>query len=128
MARPRLPQSKAEVSGATAKNPGRFADRKAVRRVRPLGEPYAPMTEIERKYWAEFAQELPWLHSGHRVLLRLACHFSARMDAGEIGISAAHALSQLLSKLGATPVDETKVNHADGDDEDAADRFFSRPN
>jgi hypothetical protein len=128
MPRPRLPQSKAEVSGATAKNPGRFADRKAIRRVRPLGDPYTLMTEIERQYWAEFARELPWLHSAHRVLLRLTCQLSAKMDAGDIGISAAHALSQLLSKLGATPVDETKVNHAEGDDEDAADRFFSRPN
>lgn len=128
MARPRLPQSKAEASGAMVKNAGRFKDRKAPKRTRPLGEPYAKMSDGERKYWAEFAQELPWLHAGHRVLLRMACNITARMDEGDIGVSAAHALSQLLSKLGATPVDETKVNHAEGDDEDAADRFFGRPN
>jgi hypothetical protein len=72
------------------------------------------------------------LNSGHRVLLRLACQLSARLDTGdgkggEMGVSAAQALSSVLSKLGATPVDETKVMHG-GDDEDEDDEFFGRPN
>lgn len=130
MARPRLPQAKAEASGAVLKNAGRFADRKVPKRTRPLGEPYARMNEVEREYWAEFARELPWLHSGHRVLLRLTCQLAARMDSGEeMGVSASQALSSLLSKLGATPVDETKVSHGGGDeDEDPAEQFFTRPN
>jgi len=129
MPRPRLPAAKAEASGAALKNAGRFKDRKAPKRTRPLGEPYARMTEIEREYWAEFAEELPWLHSGHRVLLRLTCQLAARMDSGEeMGVSASQALSSLLSKLGATPVDETKVSHGGGDDdEDPAEAFFARP-
>lgn len=128
MPRPRLPLAKAEASGAIAKNAGRFRDRKAPKRVRPLGEPYAKMTETEREYWGEFASELPWLHSGHRVLLRMACQLSARMDEGsEMGVSAMQALSAILSKLGATPVDETKVSHG-GNDEDEDDEFFGKPN
>lgn len=127
MARPRLPQAKAAASGAALKNPQRFRDRAAPKRTRPLGEPYARMTEIERQYWAEFAAELPWLHSGHRVLLRLTCQLAARMDSGEeMGVSASQALSSLLSKLGATPVDESKVMHGEGD-EDEDDEFFGRP-
>jgi hypothetical protein len=85
------------------------------------------MNEIERGYWAEFVQELPWLHSGHRVMLRMACQLSARMDEGsEMGVSAMQALSAMLSKLGATPTDETKVSQSDDEDED--DEFFGKPN
>jgi hypothetical protein len=127
MPRPRLPMAKAEASGAIAKNAGRFRDRKAPKRTRPVGEPYAKMNEIERGYWAEFVQELPWLHSGHRVMLRMACQLSARMDEGsEMGVSAMQALSAMLSKLGATPTDETKVTQPDDEDED--DEFFGKPN
>jgi hypothetical protein len=51
------------------------------------------------------------------------------MDDAEFGVSATQALSSILSKLGATPVDETKVNHGGEEDEDPADEFFTgRPN
>lgn len=129
MARPRLPQAKAEASGAVVKNAGRFADRKAPRRTRPVGEPYANMTEAQKVCWAELAGDMPWLHSAHRTLLRLACYHAARLDeGGDFGVSATQALSSVLSKLGATPVDETKVNHTDDGDGDPEDRFFQRPN
>src|SRR5690606_39476430 len=49
MARPRLPQAKAEASGAVLKNAGRFADRRAPKRTRPLGAPYARMNVVERE-------------------------------------------------------------------------------
>ena len=128
MARPRLPQAKAEASGAVLKNAGRFKGRQTPKITRPLGKPYAGMSEGELRYWREFEEELPWLRSGHRVLLRMACQFSARMDEGELGVSAAQALSAILSKLGATPVDETKVAHGGGEEEDPGEEFFGRPN
>ena len=130
MPRPRLPQAKAEASGAVLKNAGRFADRKAPKRQRPLGEPYATMTDEQKACWREMAGDMPWLHSAHRVLLRLACYHAAKLEAGgEFGVSATTALSAILSKLGATPVDETKVVHGDGDgDEDPAESYFTRPN
>lgn len=128
MAKPRLPQAKAEASGAALKNPGRFKDRKAPK-AKALGIPYANMTEAEKEVWQEMAGDMPWLNAGHRVLVRLACYHAARLnEGGEFGVSATQALSSILSKLGATPVDETKVNHGDGDDEDDADKFFGRPN
>jgi len=126
MPRPRLPQAKAEASGAAMKNPQRFRDRETPKRTRPVGEPYARMTEDERGYWHEFVAEAPWLHSAHRALLRLACILSARMD-GEDGlpISGMQSLSAVLSKLGMTPTDETKVNHGgDGESADPAEEFF----
>lgn len=128
MARPRVPAAKAEVSGAAVHDPQRFRDRKAPGRTRPLGEPYLKMTDAQKEAWAEYAAEMPWLHSAHRPLLRLACIWTAKMDDTDFGVSATQALSSILSKLGATPVDETKVTHADGEEEDPADAFFARPN
>ena len=129
MARPRLPQAKAEASGAALKNPGRFKGRRAPKNTRPVGKPYKGMTDDEVRYWNELVAELPWLHSGHRLLLRVACRLAAGLDGDDFGVSKAQALSSILSKLGATPVDETKVMHGDGDgDEDPAEAFFARPN
>lgn len=130
MPAPRLPQAKAEVSGAALKNSQRFKDRKAPKRTRPLGNPYVTMTDGERAVWAEIERDMPWLHSGHRLIVRMICHHAARLHTGEeFGTKATQALSSLLSKIGATPSDETKVNHGDdGDSEDPADEFFkSRP-
>lgn len=127
MPKPRLPKAKSEVSGAAIHDPGRFKDRKGPKKTRPVGEPYATMTDPQCAAWAEYQHELPWLTSSHRPLLRLACIWTARMEDAEFGVSATQALSSILSKLGATPVDETKVNHADAEEEDPADRFFGRP-
>lgn len=128
MARPRLPAAKAETSGAAIKNAGRFKDRSAPKHVRPVGEPYLRMTDAQKEAWEEYRAELPWLNSSHRPLLRLACIWTAKMDDVEFGVSATQALSSILSKLGATPVDETKVDHGEDDPEDPADEFFGRPN
>lgn len=128
MARNRTPNDKAEVAGRTTINPGRFEGRKTPPRKRPLGEPYLKMTDAQKEAWAEYAAEMPWLHSAHRPLLRLACIWTAKMDDAEFGVSATQALSSILSKLGATPVDETKVMHGDGEEEDPADQYFGRPN
>lgn len=128
MARPRLPVDKAEAAGAALKNPGRHAGRNKPKGTRPLGAPYRVMTAAQKRAWKEFAAEMPWLNSSHRVLLRLACLWAARLDDpdAEFGVSATQALSSILSKLGATPVDESKVSHGDSGDEDPEDSFFNR--
>ena len=122
MSNPRLPALKAEVTGAAVKNPGRHADRKKPRGTRAIGEPYKTMSDAEQAQWYEFVQDLPWLNSSHRVLLKLACRLTCQMDEAEFGVSKAQALSSILSKLAATPVDETKVSAPD--DEDEPDEFF----
>ena len=68
---------------------------------------------------------MPRLHAGHGALLRLVCKPAACMDEGELGVQASSVLSGLLSKLGATPVDESKVFNADAED-DSDDEFFSQ--
>lgn len=125
MPRPRLPAAKAEVSGAALIHAGRFADRKAPKRTRALGEPYKMMSDAEQAAWHEFADELPWLNSSHRALLHLACRLRARLNTDpDMGVNAMQAYSAILSKLAATPVDETKVSHGDDGDEDPSDKYF----
>lgn len=128
MAKPRLPNGKAEVLGANVKDPGRFAGRTGPKRVRPIGEPYLLMTELQKVAWAELSAECPWFNSSHRPLLRLASILIAKLDDAEVGINTMQTLSAVLSKLGATPVDESKVDHSAGETEDPSDKFFGRPN
>ncbi len=125
MANPRTPAAKAKVSGAAAKNPKRHKDRKTPKKARPIGPPYKGMTKAQIAVWREQVENMPWLHAGHRLLLRQVCILGARMETDpEMGVSAMQALGSLLSKLGATPVDETKVNHGEGEDDDPDEKFF----
>lgn len=121
----RLPQAKAEVSGAVGKNAGRFAGRRQPARTRPLGEPYVRMTDAGKLAWAEIQVEVPWLRSHHRPLVRMAAELMGKMDEGTLTVNSYGELSRLLSKLGMTPVDETKVTHGDDGDEDPTDKLFS---
>ena len=126
MARNRLPQAKADVSGAAQHNPKRFEGRKALPGS-PLGAPYATMTSAQKRIWQECRQTMPWLKASHRILLRQVCVLTARMeDDQELGVSAMQALGSLLSKLGATPVDETKVIYG-SEETDPDDGFFAGP-
>lgn len=113
----RLPVDKAEITGATVKNAGRHKDRSKPKGVRPLGDAYVRMSEAEVAQWEEFKRDLPWLNSSHRVILRMACRLAVQLDGDDFGVSKAQALSSILSKLGATPVDETKVSAPDEDDD-----------
>jgi hypothetical protein len=129
MAKPRLPAAKAEATGAALVNAGRFTDRKAPKGTRPLGNPYKSMTTEQVEAWEEFRAELPWLNSSHRALLQVACVLRARLNADpEIGVNQLQTYSAILSKLAATPVDETRISVQEGEDEDPADAYFSRPN
>jgi len=128
MPRPRTPLAKAAVSGAALIHPERHSARTVSKRVRAIGEPYKTMTLEQRDAWSDFCDELPWLNSSHRALLQVACILRARLNAdSEIGVNQLQTYSAILSKLAATPVDETKVNHGDDSDDDPADAFFSRP-
>lgn len=122
MPKPRLPVDKADITGAAVKNPGRHAERKKPKGTRPIGEPYKMMSEAEQVQWHEFVRDLPWLNSSHRVILRVACRLAADLDGPDFGVSKAQALGSILSKLGATPADESRVSAPD--DEPEEDEFF----
>jgi hypothetical protein len=119
MPAPRLPVDKARVTGADTRSPGRHAGRAKPRATRPIGDPYQAMSEAEKGQWFEFVRDLPWLNSSHRVILRIACRLAADLDGDDFGVSKAQALSSVLSKLGATPADESRVSApADNDETD----------
>jgi hypothetical protein len=121
----RLPSAKAAITGAALKNPSRYRDRRGPKGVRPLGEPYATMTEAQCAAWEEFRAELPWLNNSHRALLRLACILHVRMDEPDVGVNQIQTYSAILSKLGASPADEAKVSLPEDEEEDDVDRFFN---
>jgi hypothetical protein len=126
MPRQRLPAARAEISGAASKNPQRHRNRRAPMQASAVGDPPARMPIEQRAAWETFRAELPWLTRSHRALLQVACILCVRVEANpDVGISALRAYSALLSKLGATPLDECKVNHVDDDEPDPTARFFN---
>jgi hypothetical protein len=125
MARSRLPKGKADIKGAQLKNPARYKDRAEPRNAGALGAALTSMTKEQKAAWREFAQDLPWLNRSHRALLHLACVWRAKLEKeGDLGVSATQAYSSILSKLGATPADESKVAARSDDNEDPAEKFF----
>lgn len=122
----RLPKRKAFVSGAMAKNPARYRSGPRLDATRPLGDPYASMSAAEKRHWREIERDMPWVHSAHRLIVRLACMLQARMDEGKLGLTGVRSLLSILAKLGATPVDEGKVSSgSSGGNDDGFD--FDRP-
>ena len=118
MPRPRTPVDKAVVTGAAQLHPERHASRSKPKSTRAIGEPYAKMSDAEKAQWYEFVRDLPWLNSSHRVLVRVACRLTVALDTDDFGVSKAQALSSILSKLGATPADESRVSMPVDDERD----------
>jgi hypothetical protein len=116
MPRPRTPVDKAAITGAAQLHPERHANRTKPKATRSIGEPYAKMDDDEKAQWFEFVRDLPWLNSSHRVILRVACRLTVALDGDDFGVSKAQALSSILSKLGATPADESRVSMPQDDE------------
>ncbi|MGC2853945.1 hypothetical protein ACM64Y_00585 [Novispirillum sp. DQ9] len=125
MARPRLPAAKADVSGAAVKDPQRHRSRKSPSGTKAIGAAPKRLTAPQREAWKAFTAELPWLNSSHRALLHAACVLRARVENDpDIGVNALQTYSAILSKLAATPVDETKVSMPDDGEDDPEDALF----
>ena len=108
----RLPVAKAAATGADIKNPGRHRDRKSPRS-RDLGDPSPFLRNIPsgEQAWEAFKRELPWLTEGHRAFVEVIVPYRASLLGGKLlNTSEVKNYQAMLSKLGATPVDETKVS------------------
>lgn len=124
MPRPRLPQNVAKVTGAAAKNAGRFADRSSPK-VAALGSAPSGFDDLHKAAWKAFADEMPWLGKSDRTVLQIACRLRVGMETDPKFPMAGFAqLRMCLSAMGGTPADRTKVAVPDDDDEDPADKFF----
>lgn len=109
--RPRLVTAKAEISGATSVNPGRFVDRFSPEDPLPLGEPFPMMGEVEVSHWRQLQASMPWLTDSDRQTVRMACLWLARLDIDPESFQAKETtiLLRLLSTLGGTPTEISKV-------------------
>lgn len=121
----RLPPAKAALIGADAKNPQRFKARKAVKSNRPIGEPYKNMSQQEQAWWYMYVEDIPWLDSSHRPLLKLACQLQVSIDVDGINAAKASAMTTILGKMGATPSDSTKVAPQDDGETDPLAEFLN---
>jgi len=122
MANPRTPTAKARATGADIKNPGRHVTRKAPQAA-TLGKPSQFLDVNGQQAWEGFRRELPWLMESDRALIEIASSVRGRLLAGEdVGITALSMLQSILSKLGGSPADRSKV--AVPDDEKERDEFF----
>lgn len=83
------------------------------------------MTEDQRKAWASFQKEFPWLMEADRTLVEIASVLRARLFSGEeVGVQALGQLRMCVSAMGGTPADRSKVAVPNDEDEDPEDRFF----
>jgi hypothetical protein len=126
----RLPVAKAAATGAAIKNPQRHRGRSAPKS-RPLGKPSAFLLAkaedgtdaipMAAESWEAFKRELPWLTEGHRAFMEVTAAYRAKVLSGQLlNTTEARTYQSMLSKLGATPADESKVNFAeDGDEPDS---------
>lgn len=125
MPRPRLPEAKAQLSGAILKHPERFKDRKEPPAGGPLGAASTYLDESEQTAWEAYRREIPWLRESDRSIVEIACSVRGRMIAGEkVGVSALNVLRSCLSQLGATPTDRSKVVQLDEKRTDPTEEFF----
>lgn len=128
MPRPRTPMAKAVAAGRDIENPARFDGRNEPAVENGVGEPPDWMKPPQKRMWAEFQKEIPWLNESHRSLLEIASVIRARLLGGEeVGVQALNLLRQCLGQMGATPADASKAgaNFGDERETDAADKYFN---
>jgi hypothetical protein len=128
MPRPRTPLAKAKATGRTLHDPKRYRTRKEPNGIAPLGAPPKWMVKKHQlEAWKTFADELPWLNRSHRTLVAIACDLRGKLMAGEeLPVNAMNLLRLLLSQMGGTPVDASRITLPDDEDdnEDPSAKYF----
>lgn len=124
MARPRTPAAVAAATGAAAKNPQRFRDRKEPKSS-PLGKPPCSFTDDQREAWEMFADEMPWLGKSDRMVVEVASRLRAAMQEPDFPMAGYAQLRMCLSAMGGTPADRSKVAAPEEEDDDPAAAFFN---
>lgn len=125
MSRPRLPSAVAKATGAAIKDPQRFRDRKPPKSP-PLGKAPRHFTAGQIEAWDLFADEMPWLTKGDRMVVEVAARLRDGMKVNpDFPIAGYAQLRMCLSSMGGTPADRSKVSAPDDEDQDPADKFFN---
>jgi len=115
----------AKITGAEAKNAGRFAGR-GKPKVKSLGAAPFRLSEDQREIWDEFNLDFPWLGRSDRALVEVAVNLmdQLRTLGSEAPIALYAQMRMILGQMGGTPVDRSKVQAPDEETEDHADKFF----
>jgi hypothetical protein len=125
MPRPRTPKERAEVTGRTKKDPGRFAGRSSPV-TGPLGDAPAWLSPGQVAAWEAFRTELPWLQMSDRHLVALACTLQAKLETGEpVGTTELNLLRLCYGMMGASPADRSKVGYVESPEDDPLDHYFN---
>lgn len=102
-----------ELSGALKVNPGRYQGRGSVD-CGPLGDPPKHLSTAAKNAWREIAANAPegLLTSSDRCLVEIATVLLCRVRNRRTPVKNAelNALTNVLTKLGLTPVDRAKVD------------------
>lgn len=123
--RPAAPLAKLKASGTIDKNPGRYKDRKEPQS-KPIGKPSRSLKKREIEAWHAFVYEAPWIREGDRRLLEMACKLTALLWADRADNDDMRLLLSLLSKMGMTPTDRSRVLIAQDDKaKDPSEAFFN---
>lgn len=122
MPAPRTPVAKAEVTGTASRNPQRHRLR-ADPKTSPLGGPSPFLNENGETAWEGFKRELPWLMESDRAMVEVCAKVRGELLAGEdVGVTRLSMYQSMLSKLGASPADRSKVSAGEKDEE--GNEFF----
>lgn len=123
--RPRLPNKVASVTGAVAKNAGRFRDRREPK-VKSLGPAPKRFSEGQAAIWNDFNADFPWLGRSDRALVEVAVNLLDQMRTlgDETPIALYAQMRMILGQMGGTPVDRSKVGAPEDKDVDPADEFL----
>lgn len=109
----KLPTVRLQMSGTLADHPSRYADRK--NEPHPelgLGNPPAEFDAAQRKVWRELAKCMPdgVFTVADRFLAEQACRLIVKMRDDTMTTQQSCHLTGVLSKLGLSPTDRSKVN------------------
>jgi phage terminase small subunit len=114
MPTPRKSLSQLAASGTLGKNLGRYQSRIAAQPniIRPVGKAPPHLSTGERAVWAELVRAAPpgLLQRSDRLILEVLSRLVVRMRAADPKTSELNALVNVLTKMGLTPVDRTKLN------------------
>ena len=123
--RPRLPQEVAKITGAATVNAGRYKNR-STPKVRSLGPPPKRYCEDKAAIWNEFNDDFPWLGRSDRRLVGLAVDMQHQIETqDDLPVAVYAQMRLLLSSMGGTPVDRSKVMMREEESADPADEFLN---
>jgi len=94
--------------------------------VRSLGPAPKRFTEEQREIWNEFNEDMPWLGRSDRRVVGLAVMLQNQIDTEkEVPVAVFAQMRMLLSSMGGTPVDRSKVSAPEEESADPADEFVN---